>query len=408
MQYRSLNEHPVELRSDGDSQIISGRAATFNSLSHDLGGFRERINQKAFDRTLKEIADGKRHVSARVQHEGGLSTVGTTANGTLRLRKVADGLDYELVAMPDTQAGRDLVTLVKGGYISKSSFAFRIPDKQNGMRWDYSTNPPTVELLDVDLVDVAPVDGPAYEATSVSARAEMFTSLRDASQRVEINILDEIVPTWLSRHMGDTVSSGKVIEALNAVPDAKSIEVYINSPGGDVYESLAIYNTLRDHPAPVNVHVRGLAASGASIIAMAGDNITMGEGSLMMIHRAMTIAAGNAGVMRDTANFLDKIDAQLGGIYTARTGIDGKQVQKMMADETWMSADEAITNGFATGKLGVADEINVQRCRDFGFKRIPEHLGGLGDIMKRSDVTADDIIDMMSRELQKTREISTS
>lgn len=401
MQFRSLNDSPVLVRADGDRRTITGRAATFNSLSHDLGGYREKINAGAFDRTLQDIAAGRRHVSARIQHDGGLSTVGTTANGSLRVFKDAHGLNYELVEPPDTQAARDLLTLVQGGYINKSSFAFTVPDRTNGMKWDYTTTPPTRELLDVDLIDVAPVDGPAYESTSVEARALALADMRDAGQSVDINVLDEIMPTWMSRYLPDGVSSGKVIEALAAVPDAKQINVIINSPGGDVFEAHAIYNTLRQHPAQVNVQVRGLAASAAGIIAMAGDTITMGEGSFIMIHNAWSVVAGNANQMRDKSVFLDRIDAEIGDILASRSGNDPATVRAWMKDETWFNADEAVAAGFATSKTGTADSIDGERCRALQYRNIPRELGGPGTIETRHCVTVDDILDHTARELRR-------
>jgi ATP-dependent Clp protease protease subunit len=401
MQFCSVTEAPVEVRAEGDRRTILGRAATFNSLSHDLGGYREKINARAFDRTLDDVAAGRNHVSARIQHDGGLSIVGTTKNGSLRLFKDAAGLNYELTALPDTQSARDLLTLVQGGYINKSSFAFTVPDRANGMRWDYTTNPPTRELLDVDLVDVAPVDGPAYEATSVEARALALASMREAGQAVDLYMLDEVMPTWMSRYLPDGVSSGKVIEALAAVPDAKQINVIINSPGGDVFEANTIYNTLKQHPAPVNVEIRGLAASAAGIIAMAGDTITMGEGSYLMVHNAWTVAQGNASQLRDTAVFLDRIDADLTGILASRSGNDIDQMKQWMAAETWFTADEAIAAGFADRKMGEAENIDGERCRALNYRNIPADLGGVAHIETRAILTADDIMDHTARELKR-------
>ena len=401
MQFCSVTEAPVQVRAEGDRRTIHGRAATFNSLSHDLGGYREKINSRAFDRTLEDVAAGRNHVSARIQHDGGLSIVGTTKNGSLRLFKDGSGLNYELTALPDTQSARDLLTLVQGGYINKSSFAFTVPDRANGMRWDYTTNPPTRELLDVDLVDVAPVDGPAYESTSVEARAMALASMREAGQSVDIYMLDEVMPTWMSRYLTDGVSSGKVIEALAAVPDAKQINVIINSPGGDVFEANTIYNTLKAHPAPVNVEIRGLAASAAGIIAMAGDTITMGEGSYLMVHNAWTVAQGNASQLRDTAVFLDRIDADLTGILAARSGNSVEQMKKWMADETWFTADEAIAAGFADRKMGTAEDIDGERCREFHYRNIPAALGGVAHIETRAHLTAEDILEHTQRELKR-------
>lgn len=177
-EFRSLTDEPVELREDETGRpLIRGYAAVFNSLSHDLGGFVERILPGAFDRTLREVAEGKRVVSMRVQHEGGLTTVGTTANSSLRLSVNKRGLLYESMSLPDTTAARDLLELIRGGYITKSSFAFSVPNR-DGERWLLEKSPAVRELLDIDLYDVAPVDGPAYEASSVSARSAIFAEAR--------------------------------------------------------------------------------------------------------------------------------------------------------------------------------------------------------------------------------------
>jgi HK97 family phage prohead protease len=149
---------------DGSKPVIVGYAAVFNSLSQDLGGFREIVRQGAFDKALAE----KQDVSARIQHQSGLTTIGRTGNNTLRLSVDDHGLRYELTP-PNTQAGRDILELVRSGMINKSSFAFTV--RENGERWVWESTPPVRELLSVDLYDVAPVDGPAYLDTSVSIRS---------------------------------------------------------------------------------------------------------------------------------------------------------------------------------------------------------------------------------------------
>lgn len=160
-----IHEAP-ELRVEGDEKPkITGYAAVYGSLSNDLGGFREIINPGAFDASLAENPD----VAARVQHQGGLMTIGRTTNGTLKLKADKKGLRYE-VTPPNTQAGRDIVELVRGGYINKSSFAFTLRGRQ-GDSWDFEATPPVRTLLSVNLHDVAPVDGPAYDDTSVAVRS---------------------------------------------------------------------------------------------------------------------------------------------------------------------------------------------------------------------------------------------
>jgi len=159
------HEARANVRADDKDQRrrLSGYAAVYNSLSNDLGGYREIIRPGAFDECLAEAPD----ISARVQHAGGLATIGRTSNGTLKVSADARGLWY-VCTLPDTQAAADIFALVEKGFIDKSSFAFTLRGEE-GDRWNWQTDPPLRELLNVDLHDVAPVDGPAYPASSVVA-----------------------------------------------------------------------------------------------------------------------------------------------------------------------------------------------------------------------------------------------
>lgn len=128
---------------------------------------------------------------------------------------------------------------------------------------------------------------------------------------------------------------------------ASTIHLRINSPGGDVFDALAIHNALKRHPAEIVSHVDGLAASAASIVALAGDRVLMGAGAFMMIHNAWGIAIGDAGTLRQVADTLEKITDSLVGIYATRTGKSADEIQQLLDDETWLSAEEAIEGGFA-------------------------------------------------------------
>lgn len=125
------------------------------------------------------------------------------------------------------------------------------------------------------------------------------------------------------------------------------VTVKINSPGGDMFEGIAIYNLLREHPAKVTVDVMGWAASAASIIAMAGDEIRMGLGTFMMVHNAWGMVVGNRHDMRDAADLFEGFDAAIVDIYAARAKIDRKQIEKLMDAETFMGPSEAVEKGFA-------------------------------------------------------------
>lgn len=133
------------------------------------------------------------------------------------------------------------------------------------------------------------------------------------------------------------------------------VTVRINSPGGDVFEGFAIYNLLKQHDGKVTVYVDGLAASAASIIAMAGDVVRMPETAMMMIHDPWTIAVGDAADMQKTAELLDAIKDSIIPAYTDKTGLPADEVAAMMASETWLTGAQAISMGFASDIEGKAD-----------------------------------------------------
>ena len=158
---------------------------------------------------------------------------------------------------------------------------------------------------------------------------------------------------------------------LNDLASAQgdSVRVEINSPGGDVFAGLAIYNGLRNSGKKVNVRVLGLAASAASLVAMAGDTIEMPENSFMMVHNPWGFAIGGADDMRDTADMLDKLGASLASTYAKRTGKSAEEITALLDAETWMSAAEAVDAGFATA---VISEVPVKAA--FDLDRLPANV----------------------------------
>lgn len=149
---------------------------------------------------------------------------------------------------------------------------------------------------------------------------------------------------------GTGVTAKRIGAALRAIGN-KDVTVNVNSPGGDFFEGVAIYNLLRAHPAKVTINVMGLAASAASVIAMAGDEIHMGEGAFLMIHNAWVLAAGNRHDLREAADYLEPFDVEMQNLYAARTGLPVKTIAKMMDKESYIGATQAIADGFATGLL---------------------------------------------------------
>jgi HK97 family phage prohead protease len=173
----------VELREaveGAKAAVLTGYAALYNSLSEDLGGFVEVIRPGAFDRALAE----KQDVLARAEHDSRM-LLGRTSSGTVRLSSDSKGLKYE-VDVPDTQAGRDLMALVRRGDVKQSSFAFIVPNREAARVSVAEDGAVLREIFDVDLIDVAPVAMPAYSQTSVSARAlEEARAAKPAEQTPE-------------------------------------------------------------------------------------------------------------------------------------------------------------------------------------------------------------------------------
>ena len=143
------------------------------------------------------------------------------------------------------------------------------------------------------------------------------------------------------------VSAKNFLNDLRSITGAE-VDVEINSPGGDVFAGLAIYNGLRASGKKINVKVLGLAASAASLIAMAGDTIEMPENAFLMVHNPWGFAMGGADEMRNTADVLDKIGMSLVSTYAKRTGKSDAEIAALLDAETWMTAQEAVDAGFAT------------------------------------------------------------
>lgn len=155
---------------------------------------------------------------------------------------------------------------------------------------------------------------------------------------------------------GDGVTARRIAGALRSL-GAGPVTVNVNSPGGDVFEGLAIYNLLREHQGEVTVKVLGLAASAASIIAMAGDTVQIARAGFFMVHNVWTVAAGNRNDYRELADWLEPFDSALADIYAARTGADVKAMGKLMDAESWIGGSNAIDQGFAD-ELLPSDQVS--------------------------------------------------
>lgn len=168
------------------------------------------------------------------------------------------------------------------------------------------------------------------------------------SNEVEIFLYDAIVSSEAEAEYWGGVAPESFVKAVYGVAKDATIHLRINSPGGSVFAARAMEQALRDHKGKVIVHIDGLAASAATFIAMAGDEIIMSKGALFMVHRAWTGMWGNAEDLRKEAELLDKIDGTLADTYADKTGKTAEQVAAWMAAETWFTAAEALEQGFAT------------------------------------------------------------
>lgn len=151
------------------------------------------------------------------------------------------------------------------------------------------------------------------------------------------------------------VTAKRVAAALRSIGD-REVTVSINSPGGDFFEGIAIYNLLREHPHKVTVKVVGLAASAASIIAMAGDEIQVARSGFLMIHNAWAVVIGNRNDLTDAAEVMAGFDDAMADLYAQAAGISKATAARMMDEETWLTGPEAVGAGFATSLLP-ADEV---------------------------------------------------
>lgn len=202
--------------------------------------------------------------------------------------------------------------------------------------------------------------------------ATKYISIKAKSaDAAEISIYGEIGDGGF---FSEGVGAKQFVKEIDDLGEIKTLDIFINSPGGSVYEGLAIYNRLSMHKAKKTVHIDGLAASIASVIAMSGDTIVMPENALMMIHDPWTFAMGNADEMRKTADVLDKMKDSLVMAYKGKSDLDEDEIKQMMTDETWMNGNDAMEKGFCDEctkpqKLAALAGFDLSK-----FKHVPQAL----------------------------------
>lgn len=194
-----------------------------------------------------------------------------------------------------------------------------------------------------------------------------------ADGALEVYVYGDIVhDAWFA---GES-SARSVADILAEYKQVKDISVHINSFGGSAFDGIAIYNALKRHPANVTVHVDGVAASAASIVAMAGDTVKVAKGAMMMIHNASAGARGGASEMASAAEMLSKLDAQIAEVYAERGNKDTAHFRTLMDAETWLGGTEAVALGLAdemTEALAVAAYFDPAV---YGYANAPKILHG--------------------------------
>lgn len=199
-----------------------------------------------------------------------------------------------------------------------------------------------------------------------------FTVRAQANAPTEILIYDQIGKGWFD---DDGISAKEFAEALKDIDPKDEIIVRINSPGGNVWDGLAIFNQLRSRKDKVKCVVDGVAASIASVIALGGRTLEVPKNAMMMIHDCSALGIGNAEQMRKLADKLDQHSDMLAGIYAEKTGKSREKMRALMREETWFTGEEAGPMGFADT---VTEEIKLAASASFDFstfRRVPAVLG---------------------------------
>jgi ATP-dependent Clp protease protease subunit len=195
-----------------------------------------------------------------------------------------------------------------------------------------------------------------------------------SEEETELRIEGEIVSdddAWIYEFFGVQHAAPNAFRQALAEHRGKNLTVWVDSWGGDVFAGIGIYNAIKEHKGKVTVKIDGKAVSAGSIIAMAGDEVLMSPGSMMMIHNVWGVAVGEAKDLRHQADVFDEIKEGLINIYQNRTGLSRNKISRMMDEETWMSARKAIADGFADGMLYTTTQTDDEPLQNaFSLSRL--------------------------------------
>jgi ATP-dependent protease ClpP protease subunit len=215
---------------------------------------------------------------------------------------------------------------------------------------------------------------------------------RPLDYKVEItNAKSQIADIFIYDMIGGWgITAENFAKDLKLLGDVKTINLHINSDGGDVFDGRAIFSLLVQHSARVVTHVDGLAASISSLIALAGNEVRMADGSFFMIHNAWGVGIGEAKDLRKVADLLDSVNNSIIDTYQSRSGKSREEIVSWMDAETWMTATEAKTNGFAD-VVSEPLKVAAQLSDPYSFKRppsalMPNRVSALSSIQKAREI----------------------
>lgn len=196
-----------------------------------------------------------------------------------------------------------------------------------------------------------------------------YTIISGATKKqAEILIYEEIGENFF----GEGVSAKQFVKDLQALGALEQITLRINSPGGNVFDGFAIYNALVRNPARVIAEIDGMAASAASVVALAGNVVHMASNASFMIHDAWGVVMGTGAAMRKMADVLDKIGDNIADVYVNKSNKKPEQVRAWMAEETWFSADEAKDAGFIDE---ITNSFAIAACFDLSrYRKVPRNI----------------------------------
>lgn len=220
-------------------------------------------------------------------------------------------------------------------------------------------------------------------------------------ESVELRIEGDIVDdgdVWIYEWFGEPAASPNAFKNELREFKGKDITVWIDSYGGSVFAGASIYNALKEHDGKITVKVDSKAMSAASVIAMAADELFMSPMAVMMIHNPLTSGHGDMHALRKVADILDTVKESIVNAYVAKTGKSSEDISSMMDDETWMSANVAVKNGFADGVLYEDEPVNVQNMKDLSFNRL--------DIVNSANQSVKKAVELFKKPIEEEKKIA--